>query len=278
MKRALLVGINSYPSAPLNGCVNDVSDMASFLLNACGFRMDDIRLLTDSRATKDAIVKRLGWLLTGLRSGDQIVFLYSGHGAQMATRNPQGEVDGLDEVICPVDFDWSDEHAIRDKDFNRIFSAIPDGVNFVWLSDSCHSGDLTKELPESSHQTSSHQTSSHHTARWLTPPADFAWRLKTAKAKKLEAKGLARTAAGLNLVFLSGCRDNQTSEDAVFNGRYNGAFTYFLLHSLSSSGGLAMPMGKLIHSVQSELKRNKYSQVPQIEGPAPLIQEPFLGI
>ncbi|HEY3116002.1 MAG TPA: caspase family protein, partial [Chloroflexota bacterium] len=74
MNRALLVGINAYPGAPLNGCVNDVTDMASFLVKPCGFAMGDIRLVTDSRATKTAIVDRLGWLLTGLQKGDRILF------------------------------------------------------------------------------------------------------------------------------------------------------------------------------------------------------------
>ena len=50
-----------------------------------------------------------------------------------ATRNPQGEVDGLDEAICPVNFSWSDldSTAIRDKDFFEIFKSIPAGVEFV---------------------------------------------------------------------------------------------------------------------------------------------------
>ncbi|HET7402221.1 MAG TPA: caspase family protein, partial [Usitatibacter sp.] len=32
--RALLVGINAYPGQPLNGCVNDVKDMAGLLVDA----------------------------------------------------------------------------------------------------------------------------------------------------------------------------------------------------------------------------------------------------
>jgi hypothetical protein len=100
--------------------------------------MNSIRLLTDVRATKTAIVERLNLLVSGARPRDRLVFHYSGHGAQMPTRNPAAEVDKLDEVICPVDFDWSDEHAIRDKDFYKIFAAVPDGVEFIWISDSCH--------------------------------------------------------------------------------------------------------------------------------------------
>lgn len=59
MNRALLVGINCYPDAPLRGCVNDISDMAKFLTTKCHFAMDDVRLLADKRATKHAIMERL---------------------------------------------------------------------------------------------------------------------------------------------------------------------------------------------------------------------------
>ena len=145
MNRALLVGINAYPGNELNGCVNDVKDMADFLVKYCNFQYGDIRLLVDERATTDGIKVRLGWLLNGLRPGDRVLFHYSGHGAQVPTRNPQGEVDGLDEVICPVDFDWTDDHMIRDKDFHSMFSTIPEGVEFVWVSDSCHSQDLSRK-------------------------------------------------------------------------------------------------------------------------------------
>ena len=162
MNRALLVGINNYPAQPLRGCVNDVIDMSNFLVESCHFKMDEIRLLVDERATKKNIMDRLGWLLTGVKSGDRIFFQFSGHGAQVPTRNPQGEIDGLDEVICPVDFDWTDPYTIKDKDFNRIFSSVPAGVEFIWVSDSCNSQDLTKLLPKSnppkSHQNTDYQS------------------------------------------------------------------------------------------------------------------------
>ncbi len=51
MNKAVLVGINEYPGCPLEGCVNDVSDMAQFLTSKCGFAPRDIRLVTDAQAT-----------------------------------------------------------------------------------------------------------------------------------------------------------------------------------------------------------------------------------
>ena len=268
MNRALLVGINSYPGSPLRGCVNDVTDMADFLVASCGFAKADIRLLVDDRATQSAILDRLGWLLTGAAPGDRIVFHYSGHGAQMPTRNPQGEVDGLDEVICPVDFDWSDGHTIRDKDFNRIFGNIPDGVKFAWISDSCHSGDLTKELPLPDDPKSD---------KTLLPPADLEWRIQTAREKDITALGLQKVASELNLAYISGCASDETSSDASFNGRANGALTYFLLQTLKSATGLTDPLVKVVAHVNKDLKSSGYDQHPQIEGSPARIKKPFLG-
>ena len=55
MNRALLVGINSYPHAPLDGCVNDVTDVQKFISGSCGFPEEDVRLIVDDGATTDAI-------------------------------------------------------------------------------------------------------------------------------------------------------------------------------------------------------------------------------
>ena len=264
MQRALLVGINEYPSAPLHGCVNDVQDMAEFLVERCGFDMNDVRLLTDARATTQGILERIGWLLTGVRLGDRIFFQYSGHGAQMATRNPQGEVDGLDEVICPVDFDWSDDHVIRDKDFDRIFSAVPPGVEFVWVSDSCHSGDLSRDIPHPG-----------RLPRSMPLPADMDWRLRTARKAGLRALGM-RSAGGLQVALVSGCAAEQTSADAVFSGRSNGALTYYLLQVLKDAASGNSPLAGVVEQVRLLLRNNGFEQIPALEGSEEISDRPFL--
>jgi len=267
MNRALLVGINSYPTSPLKGCLNDISDMAKFLNTNCNFAMDDIRLLADSRATKKGITDRLGWLLAGLHKGDRVLFHYSGHGVQLPTRNPQGEVDGLDEAICPYDFDWTDLHSIRDKDFNQMFSSIPEGVDFVWVSDSCHSGDLERDMPKQ-----------NFLDKTIDPPIDIDWRLQTAKDMKIESVGLIKTAQSLNLALISGCKSNQTSADALINKRYNGALTYYLLAELKKSNGLTLPLTTIVKGVNASLKKEGYEQRPQLEGNKTLKSKPFLKL
>jgi len=79
MKKAVLVGINKYriAGADLNGCVNDVTNLRDILLKYFDFDVNDIRVITDERATKDAIIDGLGWLTDGVKSGDSILFAFS---------------------------------------------------------------------------------------------------------------------------------------------------------------------------------------------------------
>jgi hypothetical protein len=245
--------------------------MANFLKNQCGFAMNSIRLLSDARATRAAIVERLNWLVTGVRPGDRLLFHYSGHGAQMVTRNPAAEVDKLDEVICPVDFDWSDEHAIRDKDFYKIFATVPAGVKFIWISDSCHSGDLTREFPK---------LKPEHFPKTLLPPADIDWRLQTAKelirtSGKIQVTTMACAVKELNVALISGCKSAETSADAVFNQRANGALTYYLLKELNSAKGLESPLAEVVKKVSKAVAKYNSTQHPQLEGSKVIAAKPF---
>lgn len=269
MNKALLVGINKYPGNELNGCVNDVQEMAGFLTTKCNFAHGDIRLLTDARATTQSIRERLNWLLDGLKPGDRAFFQYSGHGAQVATRNPKAEVDGLDEVICPVDFDWSNTHMIRDQEFNKLFAAIPSGVEFVWVSDSCHSGDLTRDFSKPKGQPKTKH-------RTILPPADLDWRLRTAKEQNIHALTMNKAPGNLNVALLAGCKSSQISADAYIKGRYYGAFTYYLLSELKKTGGTAENLVAIVKNVHKVLKKNKYGQEPQVEGNPSIITKPFL--
>jgi len=280
MNKALLVGINKYPGCPLAGCVNDVTDMADHLVRRCGFREQEIRLICDGRATTAAILERLPWLVSGVRAGDRIVFHYSGHGAQAPTRNIQGEVDGLDEVICPVDFEWTDAHMIRDKDFAGLFAGVAVGVEFVWISDSCHSGDLERNVPLTACASRTAPVASNPcrtVARRMPAPGDIAWRIRTAEVEELTGPGrFPKSAATLNVALLAACRSDQTAADAVFNGRPNGAFTRALLHALDGPLG-GKPLAAVMEGVAQALARGGYDQAPQIEGSEVIAGRPFLA-
>jgi hypothetical protein len=210
---------------------------------------ENIKTLTDSKATKKGILDHLNWLLLGASAGDQILFQYSGHGAQLPSNGHTFEKDGLDEIICPYDFRDADPNktAITDKEFAKIFAGIPKGVHFVWISDSCHSEDLSRKQ---------------------VIAADTRFRRFNHEAQQsgiTPAASLSAAPIPLHGALLSGCASHQLSADAYINNRFNGAFTHYLIKNLSQYGQDAS-MQDIIKYVNIDLMHNDYDQNPQSEG------------
>ena len=250
--KALLVGINAYPNSNnnLRGCVNDIVDMEYFITSKNKvYAKENIKTLTDSRATKKGILDHLNWLILGANAGDQILFHYSGHGAQMPSKGHTFEQDGLDEIICPYDFSVDDagQTAFSDKEFAKIFATIPKGVHFVWISDSCHSEDLSRKqyiAVDTRFRRFNHEPQS----KTITPTASLS-------AEPIPLHG----------ALLSGCASHQLSADAYINNRFNGAFTHYLIKNLSQYGQDAS-MQDIVKFVNIDLMENDYDQNPQSEG------------
>mgnify|MGYP005840198155 CR=1 FL=1 len=159
-RKALLVAINQYadPSSNLEGCVNDAY-LVSALLQENGYRPDDIRMVTDCRATTAGILERLAWLIEDARGGDERLFYYSGHGAQLPTYGEGDAVDGRDETLVPHDFDWSPARRITDDTIFDLYADLPYNLKLTMVFDCCHSGGIHRSgMPR---------------ARGLNPPDDI---------------------------------------------------------------------------------------------------------
>ena len=105
-KKALLVGVNKYKYVrPLNGCGNDVRNMADILTSFYGFSTDEIRTIVDESVTRNNLMNRFDWLLDDAREGD-LLFHFSGHGSQIQDRDGDELEDDLDEILCLYDMDF----------------------------------------------------------------------------------------------------------------------------------------------------------------------------
>ena len=144
--KALLAGINDYRwVSDLRGCVNDVHDVEQMLLNSAGFHQDNIHKLVNDQVTKERIVAGFNWLLEGASPGDRLVFHFSGHGSYTADLDEDEEPDGVDEILCLYDMDWSDKNTFLVDDTLREMTArVPAGVYLTVILDSCHSGTGTR--------------------------------------------------------------------------------------------------------------------------------------
>lgn len=101
-KWAVIVGINRYasPALPeLPGAVNDSREMRGVLLDAMGFKSSEVTVLTDAKATRDAILGAIRAIAQKAGPNDLVLFYFSGHSAMFAVSGAHGE----ELVLCSHD-------------------------------------------------------------------------------------------------------------------------------------------------------------------------------
>jgi metacaspase-1 len=265
-KRALLIGINDYKGInDLNGCLNDVTNMRNILKTYLEFSNGDIRVLVDDRASKENIIYRLNWMVKNAKSGDFLVFHFSGHGSQIRDRDGDELRDHMDELICPWDMNW-DGCYITDDDLNAIFKRLPKNVLLEVFLDCCHSGTGLRgnSLGRPPELGPEHPI----LARFLPPPVDIECRVEGEEEELKPTKGFkSKNRSTGNHVLWAGCKDNQTSADAYIKGAYNGAFTYYFCRHMRDTGG-RITRKELLSRIRQSLRHDNYLQVPQLEAEA----------
>lgn len=233
---SLHIGLNSVNpehyegwSGPLAACEFDANDMRD-LAEARGIKAS---VLLTRDATRARTLAGIRAAAKALKSGDLFFLSYSGHGGQVDDVSGEEE-DKLDETWCLFDGQLIDDELYFE------FTKFKKGVRIILLSDSCHSGTVTRArvTPRPNEK--------------LMPPdkavqvyrahKDFYDGLQKAVVKATKSApvdpdaALAHVAVSGRLsdvaaimkaavILISGCQDNQTSMD----GAHNGAFTEQLL-------------------------------------------------
>ena len=252
-KKALCIGINDYPGTQndLSGCVNDANDWAATLA-ARGFTVSK---LIDAQATKAAMVAAMSGLISGATKGDTVIITYSGHGTWVPDKNGD-EPDGRDEGLCP--WDIGSGKVLLDDEIAPIFTNHVTGVRVILISDSCHSGSVTRG-------DDSDLDPGMPRARFLPPSA---WMkvddIPAPRASRLPLLGgLSRSGGDL---LMAGCTDTQFSWDTSFKGRPNGAFTYYALMALAALPATASYNDWFKAISPTYLPTTRLPQNPQIFG------------
>lgn len=261
-RNALCVGINQYqnfPSATLNGCVNDALDMALLLKELLGFEDSDITLLTDQAATKANIMRELTRMVNGALAGriSHLVFSLSSHGTQVPDLNLD-EFDRADEAFCPYDLaqsgsQWDRDHLIVDDELHDLLVQLPPTVVLEVYFDTCHSGTGLRAA----------DLLIDRRPRYLPPPSIEAFReIEFRRARpghqKLLEKGL------YHHILWAACKDNQTAADAFIEGAWHGAFTYHFCREARASGN-HLSRAKVLAKVRSDLNDALFTQTPQLD-------------
>lgn len=150
-KRAVVAGVNDYSgqnSLPpgwsvgnLGCCLADVQSMKDLLPSA--FLFDEVKVLTDAQASRDAIISAIQDMLRASGPGDVACFFYSGHGGRFPAdpANPGRYY----EAIIPAS-----GSPITDLDVYDLADQLDQSVvNFTLILDSCYSGGIHEDTPDS---------------------------------------------------------------------------------------------------------------------------------
>ena len=158
-RRALLIACSGKGiGIELQGVDADVARQQTMLIQNFGFRPEDIRVLSDSvglasrRPTANNVRIGLCWLLAGAQPGDARFFHFSGYATHLPDNSgerAQGWSEGLVLLDCD-EFSGKTlsgrSGSITDDELReRLFRALPSGVDLVAFFDTSHSGTLGTE-------------------------------------------------------------------------------------------------------------------------------------
>jgi hypothetical protein len=263
---SLHIGLNAVSADHYGGwagelaaCEFDAKDMAAI---AKAQEMTSTLLLT-KHATRAKTLDGIRNATKTLKSGDLFFLTYSGHGGQVPDVSGD-EADKQDETWCLYDGQLIDDELYYE------LSRFAAGVRILVLSDSCHSGTVTRDLPPS---VAIVPTVPQRPKLMPLSVGLRTYRENRAFYDKLQldvaaAAGdkiidpdaaLAHVAASGRLsaivrkfkpsvILISGCQDNQTSMD----GEHNGAFTEQLL-AVWNNGGFKKTYAAFHAAIRSRL-------------------------
>ena len=148
-KYAVIIGVSKYKDPDIRSLQFASVDAESIYKlvtdpDGAGFPEENVRLLTNEQATKDAIMKTVGeWLPGQVKSGDMALLFYAGHGGVEVDLTGE-ESDGNSKYIIPYDSELG--NLFSTAIVNSMMTTMLQRINskqMVFLIDCCYSGGVT---------------------------------------------------------------------------------------------------------------------------------------
>jgi hypothetical protein len=227
---ALLIGINYFGTDnELYGCINDTNSINSLISN---YNFQKISILTDNtekKANRNNILAELKNLLSNSKSGDVLLLFYSGHGSYILDNN-NNEKTGYDQMIVPCD-----SNVILDDELKNIIQTnLKKDVTLIALFDCCFSGSIL----------------------------DLKYQYMDSLDKNNFTENENETETIGNVIMISGCSDEQTSNDSIINNKNQGAMTWAFLEAFKSQKNITWR--QLLISMRNLLQKSNFDQTPQL--------------
>jgi len=275
---ALHIGVNLVDPAHYRGwdgelfaCEADAEAMAE-IATGCGY--NEVSKLLTTEATRDAVIGAIRTIAGKMTAEDIFLLSYAGHGGQLPDIN-RDEDDGQDETWCLYD------GQLIDDELYELWNSFPSGCRILVVSDSCHSGTVTRTGAQGSTEVVETDTfgPNDSRARPRSMPRRVSARVYHKNrefydphlAKAREQRNAREPGASIRL--LSGCQDNQQALDGIANG----AFTSQLRH-VWSDGAYEKSYDVFMRAIKGNMPE---TQTPnhQLEGasnPTFDAQSPFM--
>lgn len=244
IKRALCIGINAYGGdASLHQCVHDAEAWARHLAGLGYY----VTTLLDQAATGNGIRAAVTTLMDLTTRGDRSVITYSGHGTYVPD-DTGDEPDGVDEAWCGQDILISRRGIVLDDELAVLLQARESGARVTVISDSCHSGTMTRQFAPLAPTQAGRRIRFLHPGAFL-PDQDLA-ALRTGRA-------LRHVSATYPAVLLAACQDHEYSyEDAR-----GGVFTEVALRTFTAG----MSYAAWMRAIHQQLPTRDYPQSPRLD-------------
>lgn len=236
---ALIIGVGK----DLQSTILDATDIKELLVspNHAGYLPENIRLLTDKKATRKNILDAFDWLIEETDENSSVFLYYSGHGGNYSDNDFLKEENWKPEEenrqyfhLCPYDYDEEnyEDTWIKAEEVKAKISELK-SRRLIFFLDCCHAAGIT------------HNVAAQSSTRKF--------------GQEIEADGLAQHLDnGRGMSIVSSCREDQLS--VIFPDDRNSLYTKCMLEVLKGNGKTDMedPFIRI-----SEVVRYIFKKVPE---------------
>ncbi len=256
---SLLVAICDYPNPAhrLEGCINDLNHMKAHLEEYCADNQLELNteIQINEQASRENIIQGFK-TFEKANKGDHCLFFFAGHGSQC--RAPKEfwhmESDRLNETLVCWDSRTEGGRDLIDKELSYLIwkATYKKEVNFLSITDCCHSGSSMRF-----HPIKERRVSQFGTAPTIEEYLGFDQYKKEDENTYIPPQGI--------YIHLAAAQSHQTAKEVRSeDGEQRGVFTYMLLEVLK---GAITPLSynEIISRTRFRIQRYFHDQYPMLE-------------
>lgn len=237
------VDANVYKSQlRLNGCEND----AAFYSSLCT-TFDSNVVIKNEEATRVGVTSAIEKLIQLSKTGDYVFITYAGHGSLLSDISGDEIIDQKDETLVLFD------GILIDDEINNLLAKFGEGVNVIWISDSCHSGSNTRMygIEDTDPDMGKRYASEERIQRVFESNRSFYEKELSRLPQPTRGVRDSLIEIKANLLTIAACKDDQYAGDLPQNGLFTGK-----LRQLRSQQG-ELSYARIIELATEELPLSK---------------------